>query len=61
MRINPISIIHEMAAYREALKERLLEARLENLYAMSEEGEDVKSEIKEVENKLEQLIKQRKA
>jgi len=61
MRINPISIIHEMAAYREALKERLLEARLENLYAMSEEDEDVKSEIKEVENKLEQLIKQRKA
>jgi hypothetical protein len=61
MRITPLSIINEYRPYREALKERLLEARLDNLYALAAEGKDVKSETKDIENKLAKLIKQRKA
>lgn len=69
MRITQINRTSEYnEARKEALKERALEARLDNLYALANEGIEVvgrppapiESEIEEVENELQKQINKRK-
>tara|TARA_Y100000310_G_scaffold337626_1_gene425198 strand:+ start:909 stop:1118 length:210 start_codon:yes stop_codon:yes gene_type:complete len=64
--INRTSEYNE--ARKEALKERALEARLDNLYALANQGiaivgqppKPIEFEIEDVENELEEQINKRK-
>ena len=58
MRITKVTPIMEIQAYNQALKEKQLEDRLNNLYAAADvdpENWEVEEEIAELEQRLKQL------